>query len=549
MEPMPKSGDEPSTEGARGAFLFFPPLLSSSGDCNDSSEDAKTTSLRLNDLPDSLLLDILSLVTPLECRLRSCLLVCKRWYRLCLDRSLWKAIRLSPPHSKKITNEALAALLQKIPSTEVESLELRCCTGLKPVGDRCVPHRCCNLRVLELVDCWSVDDAFVAALVLHCPNLGELVLRECLRVCDRALTRLAGHLPRLRRLELDDRNGVTETGMEALTRPRRKDEVDLEKLSILNRHLRRQLMGRIVRAHRNLKFLRAFCLAVDRPTSEAIAAACKDLEHLIVHRHYRDREQPFKKGVSLKKLTGACRKLATLQLYDQQGDALDSSPDCRLEEVAANCPRLESLTIDGSLDPVPTGEGIETLTHRCRNLKSLELIVPCRDVDDDVLKAVAYHLEHLEVLRLPFWPVTDVGVAHVARSCEHLRTLHLGGPFTDESARALAQSPAKSRLRVLALDRAEITDEGLIAICSSLPLTGLALHEWTQISGGGVSTAVSPIAKGLKALLIESALPQWQTLITESEVWKIRGMEMRSSSRLGYTLTRFFSFIDDKNSY
>ena len=547
---MPKSGDEPSTEGARGAFVFSPPLSSSSGDCNDSSEDAKTTSLRLNDLPDSLLLDILSLVTPTELRLRSCLPVCKRWRRLCLDRSLWKAIRISPPHSKKITHEALAALLQKIPSTAVASLQLRYCPRLKRATMERVPHYCSNLRVLEVVDCRSVNDAFVAALVLHCPNLGELVFRECLRICDKALTRLAGHLPRLRRLELDDRNGVTEAGMEALTRPRRKDEVDLERLSILNWHLRRQLMSRIVRAHRNLKFLRAFSFAVDQSASEAIAAACKDLEHLIVHKHYRVLNLPFKRGVSLKKLTGACRKLATLQLYDQQGDTLDSSPDCRLEEVAANCPRLESLVIDGSLDPVPTGEGIETLTHRCRNLKSLELVVPCRDVDDDVLKAVAYHLEHLEVLRLPFWPVTDVGVARVARSCEHLRTLHLAGPFTDESARAIAQSPSKSRLRVLALDHAEITDEGLIAICSSLPLTGLALHKWTRISGGGVSTAVSPIAKRLKSLHVEGALPQWQTLVAESrKVWRIERVEMRSSTRLRYTPTRFFSFIDDKDSY
>ena len=520
----------------------------------DSSQDAgespsTSNSLGLDDLPDSVLLDILSLVTPPELRLRSCLSVCKKWRRLCLDRSLWKAIRISPPHSKQFTDEALTALLQKIPSTAVSSVELRHCTRLKSLGIERVPHRCPNLQSLELIDCRAVDSAFVAELVFCCPNLGELVFRRCVRVCDRALARLARHLPRLRRLELDDCNNVTDIGMEALTRPRRKDETDLETLSILNRGLECQLMSRIVRAHRNLKFLRAFSLAVDRHASKAIAAACKDLEHLVVQKLYGRGKQRFK-GVSLKKLTGACRKLATLQLYDQQGDTLDSSPDCRLEEVATNCPRLESLAVQGWLDPVPTGKGIETLAHRCRNLKSLELVVPCRDVDDDVLKAVASRLEHLEVLRLPFWPVTDVGILRVARLCEHLRTLHLAGRFTDESARAIARSPAKGRLRVLALDRAEITDEGLIAICSSLPLTHLALHEWTRISGGGVSTAVSPIAKRLKALHVEGVLPQWHTLVAESdEAWEIPRLEIRRFSRLRYTPSEFFSFIDDKDSY
>ena len=536
-----------------------------SQDCTRSSTDLKQPDserapLCLDDFPDSVLLDILFLVAPKEHLLGSCALVCKRWRRLCLDASLWKTIRILPPHSNKFTDEALTALLNNVPSKMVKTLDLRYCGCLSDLGIVRVPRSCPKLQTLELVDVLGADSSFVAALVRHCPDLEELVLRHCVGVFDQTVGMIARGFPRLRRLELDHCSGVSKQGMLALTRPRKRGEADLERLSILHPRLEHGLLSRIVRIHRNLKSLRAFSLAVDPSAVEAIAGACKGLEHLIVKKIGRCFTEW--KSATLDTLTSGCPKLVTLQLYYHSLNATDSS----LQKLAADCPNLESLAVDGSLDQVPVSKGVRTLMQSCRNLRSVKLLVPCDDVDDGILETIAIHLKQLEALQLPYCSVSDEGVSRVARSCRHLEILHLSGPVTDESARAIAQSPASNRLRGLALDRAEITDVGLHAICSSLPLTHLALHNWTRISDGALMTAVPLLADHVKALHIAGmdglkhpfvrrrlalAVPHLQTVFVEAGIhWDMPGVQVCYFYRLSeekYTPSTFFSSFDDND--
>ena len=143
-------------------------------------KDKLARGFALNYLPDSILCHIFSYLTSRDLIMTS--RVCRRFYLLSWEPSLWKSITLSGSTCNvdlglKTIFRILARQSGKSVVSgplNVENLSLGGCVRLTDRGLAIVARRCPNIRSLEIQCCSKITNSGISDLVTKCPLLDHL---------------------------------------------------------------------------------------------------------------------------------------------------------------------------------------------------------------------------------------------------------------------------------------------------------------------------------------------------------------------------------------
>ena len=127
-------------------------------------------------LPDDVIVRLFSHLPSDEvCRMSG---VCRRWYHLAYEPSLWTCIRINSEHVN--IDKALRTLTRRLSVNTptvcvmVERINLNGCEKLTDKGLYTIAKRCVELRQLEITGCPEVSNIALFELVSSCVNLEHL---------------------------------------------------------------------------------------------------------------------------------------------------------------------------------------------------------------------------------------------------------------------------------------------------------------------------------------------------------------------------------------
>ncbi|KAK7487434.1 hypothetical protein BaRGS_00021275 [Batillaria attramentaria] len=373
-------------------------------------------------LTDDIVLRVFSnLPTDHLCR---CARVCRRWYHLVWDPTLWTSIvinnsaidvdralkyltrrlsyntpkvcvileRVNLNGCEQLTDKGLHTVAKRCP--ELRYLEVQGCTKLTNVGVFEAVSYCVNLehldvtgcteitcirlmsglvtegagahlqliylRYLDMTDCVGLQDAGLSLIAAHCMQLQFLFLRRCVRITDQGIQHVANNCYCLRELSISDCKGVTDLGLRELSK-----------------------LGE------NLRYLSvAKCDKVSDQGVKYIAKYCSKLRYLNVR---------------------GCEAVS----------------DHSLEYLACHCPRLRSLDI-GKCDV--TDEGLQILAQYCPQLRKLSL-KSCEAVTDKGVVLVAYHCRGLQQLNIQDCHLSPEAYRTIKKYCRRCLIEHTNPGF------------------------------------------------------------------------------------------------------------------------
>ncbi|XP_051925176.1 lysine-specific demethylase 2A [Hippocampus zosterae] len=170
-----------------------------------------------------------------------CMVVCKNWYKWCLDKRLWAQIDLSV--KRIVTPQALTGIIKRQPAsldlswTNISKKQLSWLVGRLPglkdlmlagcswtsISALC-SSACPLLRTLDVRYADGVKDAQIRDLVTPpgCDNRSQLRNMQCLRlggldISDSTLRLVIRHMPHLTKLDLSHCNSLTDHSINLLT--------------------------------------------------------------------------------------------------------------------------------------------------------------------------------------------------------------------------------------------------------------------------------------------------------------------------------------------
>ncbi|KAL8572952.1 hypothetical protein ACOMHN_013928 [Nucella lapillus] len=346
--------------------------------------------------------------------------VCRRWYHVVWDPSLWTSIvinsatmdvdralkyltrrlsyntpkvcvileRVNLNGCEQLTDRGLHTVARRCP--ELRHLEVQGCTRLTNLGVFEAVSHCVNLehldvtgcpditcirlmdadspshlqplylRYLDMTDCTGLQDAGLALIAAHCLQLQFLFLRRCSHITDAGVTHVATSCQCLRELSISDCRGVTDLGLRELSR--------------LGDQLRYLSVAK--------------CDQVSDQGVRHVARHCAKLRYLNVR---------------------GCEAVS----------------DQSLDYLARHCPRLRSLDI-GKCDV--TDAGLEVLAHFCPQLRKLSL-KSCDAVTDKGVVLLAYHCRGLQQLNIQDCRLSPDAYRTVRKYCRRCLIEHTNPAF------------------------------------------------------------------------------------------------------------------------
>ncbi|XP_013384148.1 F-box/LRR-repeat protein 7-like isoform X1 [Lingula anatina] len=349
--------------------------------------------LSLFDLcPDDVILKIFQhLPTDQLCR---CARVCKRWYTLVWEPSLWTQITIN----NEIANidRALKFLTRRLSYNTphvcimVEKINMNSCERLTDKGLHLIAKRCPELRHLEIQGCANITNLALFEVVSRCTNLEHLNVTGCALITCISLTPDAklqyGQNPctiYLRHLDMTDCYALEDSG-----------------LKIIASHCT-QLQYMYLRR----------CMRITDIGVQAIALYCTMLKEFSVSDCRRVTDFGLRE---LSKLGSSLRYLSVAKC--------DKVSDVGVKYIAKYCKKLRYLNVRGC--EAVSDDALQLLAENCRRLKSLD-VGKC-DVTDEGLEILAEHCPQLKKLSLKSCDaITDSGVVAIAQKCRHLQQLNI----------------------------------------------------------------------------------------------------------------------------
>lgn len=355
-------------------------------------------SIQINELPDTVLLAIFSLLSSQRlynlCRMR---LICRRWRDLATDSSLWRTI--SFPNNKRLNIEVLKNILSW----------------------------CTNVKEVDLSYCPLVDDGCLEVITENCPTLRILKVHEC-KVSDFGLEKISSCCRNLKSFTISyhDRQSITSaTVSEFITKCPELEEIrifheeqdeEYENTFEISPELSRSLMSSKVNIFHceNASFLSEDIFRVPNGNvslslQELGLPNCLDLTNTMLY-----------------SLSNKCSRLKVLDVSHCPG--LNDSGIIVLTEF---CPLLEHVNVMAC--QCVTDIAIESIAKHCPNLRFLcvagcELPKPMGNITDVAIHTVANLCTKLEDLNVKWCQgVTDVGIGAIATSCPNLSHLNISG--------------------------------------------------------------------------------------------------------------------------
>ncbi|XP_074652297.1 uncharacterized protein LOC141906806 [Tubulanus polymorphus] len=344
-------------------------------------------------LPDDIILGIFSnLPTEQVCR---CARVCRRWYGLAWDPTLWTSIRVND--SSVDINKALKVLTHRLSydtpfvCVNIHRINLNGCSKLSDKGLQVIANRCPEITHLDLLGCANITNMAIFEVVSKCTNLEHLNLLGCSSITCISLTPEASmQASPLRSKQI------------FLRYLDMSDCVDLEDggLSIIASHCT-QLCYLYLRR----------CTRVSDIGVQYIANYCTMLRELSLSDCRRITDFGLRE---LSKLETSLRYLSIAKC--------DKISDVGVRYIAKFCYKLRYLNCRGC--EAVSDDSIVQLAHSCRRLRSLD-VGKC-DVTDDGLQILGDFCVQLKKLSLKSCDgITDRGVIMLANSCPGLQQLNV----------------------------------------------------------------------------------------------------------------------------
>ncbi|CAO3649623.1 unnamed protein product [Cunninghamella echinulata] len=360
-----------------------------------SSTTITTTLLPFDRLPDELQIKIFSYLTVKQ--LLKITKVCKRWYYLVYEGSLWQTLDTTPFYdiipAEQILKLALAS------GTFLKVANFRGCIQLTSHMLRVLSKSCYNTEVLCLKDCRGLSTPSIACFLKVSHQLRILDLSGLESIKNSTLTIIGQHLHHLEELNVNWCRNITGEGIQGLLQPQQPQQqrTILSSLQILKldgcKLLDEYTMQLIASTLPNLRQIYlASCTSIKDNT------LIEFLQHLSIPSsltHLNLSHCTQLTDISLRSLAKYCKRLIHLELAGCHGFS-----DTGLAHFIS---KLDPFLTYLDLEDVSTitGHTIRTLSTHQPNLKRL-CIANCTLVDDEpiqdlILKGSCQQLEHLEL--------------------------------------------------------------------------------------------------------------------------------------------------------
>ncbi|KAI9301893.1 hypothetical protein BJ944DRAFT_290587 [Cunninghamella echinulata] len=352
--------------------------------------------LPFDQLPDELQIKIFSYLTVKQ--LLKITKVCKRWYYLVYEGSLWQTLDTTPFYdiipAEQILKLALAS------GTFLKVANFRGCIQLTSHMLRVLSKSCYNTEILCLKDCRGLSTPSIACFLKVSHQLRILDLSGLESIKNSTLTIIGQHLHHLEELNINWCRNITGEGIQELLQPQQQPQQQhtiLSSLQILKLNgcklLDEYTMQLIASSLPNLRQIYlASCASIKDNT------LIEFLQHLstpssLTHLNLSHCIQLT--DTSLRSLAKYCKRLIYLELAGCQGFS-----DIGLAHFIS---KLDPFLAYLDLEDVSTitGQTIKMLATHQPNLKRL-CIANCTLIDDEpvqdlILKGSCQQLEHLEL--------------------------------------------------------------------------------------------------------------------------------------------------------
>ncbi|EDO33222.1 predicted protein [Nematostella vectensis] len=356
----------------------------------------------IQDLPETVLLQIFhELANKRIYNLFRLRLVCKSWYELTKDSSLWKFVCF--PGCDRLDVDVLSRVLSWCPGAR--EVDISSCPL---VNDQCIEviaTRCSHLRTLNVRNCY-ISDVGLRALATNCFGIKKLVLsyHDEVSITSEVLSELIRQCPQFEHLEILHKD----------------EEDDAYECSFL---ISTDLIAALV----NCPNLKSFHCVNATLLDDTVFDNCRNGHCL---------------NMSITSLSlKSCNDLtnSTLNAFTYNCNALKELDvsfcagvnDAGIATVSEFCPNLEHLNVRSC--QCITDIAIEKIAQNCRGLRYLcvagcELPRPTGNITDVAIQKVAAYclkLSHLDVK----WcqGVTDIGIGTIASNCPSLAHLNVCG--------------------------------------------------------------------------------------------------------------------------
>ncbi|PIK38311.1 hypothetical protein BSL78_24844 [Apostichopus japonicus] len=428
---------------------------------SDSPRERRTLSI-WQLLPDEILLTIFSHLKPSD--LLACSLTCQGFYRVAMDESLWKVIRLE---KKLLTDFYLTQIGLKHPSRVIFSqCQGKTVTenGLRNLFRTCVD----SLQELNFSGCtgemFSGDSVLLHAS--RCYNLSSIDASWC-NVTDNGLNAVTGGANRLSSVCLNGCQSVTDTGLRSLVERHGSSLIEFEVFGCID--LSPLTLTRIGDVCKNLHSLNiGQCYKVTFESLFEVIPKLKALRHLdvrgckqglpvgcghvnsagyFIHK-VTSQVTMYTLGLSSVCLNG-CQSVTDTglrSLVERHGSSLiefevfgciDLSP-LTLTRIGDVCKNLHSLNI-GQCYKV-TFESLFEVIPKLKALRHLD-VRGCKQMRDDCVRRIAKCCKRLETLVMANCNlISNVSMVDIAANLKTIRSLDVSGckKITNEGVRSVA---------------------------------------------------------------------------------------------------------------
>ncbi|XP_031552868.1 F-box/LRR-repeat protein 17-like [Actinia tenebrosa] len=139
-------------------------------------------------LPDNIILQIVSYLNSQDCVKAS--MLCKKWYNVCQDRSLWNKMDFSSKSAissnVKLKDKDIICLIIRLPVAVVSAIDFsgHCCRSLTNFTLFHIARRCHLLHTLNLSNCKLVTDTGLEIITKNCPFIENLDISSCSAITD-----------------------------------------------------------------------------------------------------------------------------------------------------------------------------------------------------------------------------------------------------------------------------------------------------------------------------------------------------------------------------
>lgn len=443
--------------------------------------EACNSSFLLNDLPDSIMLQIFCKFTIKERLLLR--RVCWKWCHLLEDYSIWKSLDLSEDSflSSKVNNTILERWITSWGKT---------------------------IQHINVSDCKWLTDLVIKKVAQNCVDLRSLNIEGCFQVSDTGMNEIATNCTRLKSLNVF-LSGVSEEGFERLLQQCR----DLDSVKLGSRG----------NCHRMIV---------------SVCGNVKDLKVISIHDVIPfDESEPVVNDLSLWKLCTSFPGLTAIDLTwccFITDDALFALPFC--------CPGLTSFTIRECHQI--SDRGVRAVLQICHvNLSTIHL-ERLYNVTD-VLTLIPEDLKpfsSLSYLKVIDTSISDIGIAKIAEKSPNLETLIVGEhcfhPYNVHGGFIPTIVETCRKLKRFKLYSGRMKDSYLTAIGENLSfITDLYLGDCRDCTSKGLDTIITR-CRWLQILNIQNCVH------VTSDTLVIISQNLRNLRELGILNCRRITTLD-----